>query len=220
MPIHPNTRRCIHIKLNQKQCGAPALTAQPYCRFHADLATRRREVPVPILQTAADIQVAITDTIRALIEGRIHRLHAGTILFGLQLAQNGLRVGNFANIKFTGDLAEIDPAERSVIIPALENRQSVDEFEAELEREQQLEEEARLENKDVDASSSSSAVGNRAGNSAEKFAKYAARAADHAERQAIYAQLKPTAWELAMAEALKQAPREFVDSIPRDEFGD
>ena len=138
MPIHPNTRRCTHIKLNQKQCGAPALTGETYCRFHGDLTHRRREVPVPVLQTAADIQLAITDTIRALIEGRIDRLRAGTILFGLQLAQNGLRIVPGAQIRFTGDLEGINPAERSVVMPALDDRQAQDEYEAEQERELEL----------------------------------------------------------------------------------
>ena len=198
MPIHANTRRCTHIKLNAKQCGAPALTAEPYCRFHSDVNRKRREVPVPILQTAADIQLAITDTIRALIEGRIDRLRAGTILFGLQLAQNGLRIGNFPNIHFTGDLQDVNPGERSVIIPALDDRQLVEEFESEQE----------------------AAAAETEQNDAESFANYATRAADHAERQAILAKLKPTDWELATAEALKRAPKEFLGSIPRDEFGD
>ena len=207
MPIHPNARRCSHILLNKKQCGAPAVTGEQYCRFHTDVALRRREnaVNVPILQTAADIQLAITDTIRALIEGRIDRLRAGTILFGLQLAQNGLRIGNFPNVKFVGDLEDIDPAQRSVIMPALDDRQSIDEYEAEQEA---------AEMADAQAEAAAAA------RDSQHFANYAQRAADHAERRATFAKLKPTDWELAMAEALKRAPREFLDSIPRDEFGD
>jgi hypothetical protein len=103
--------------------------ASPYCYFHTDLNRRRREVPLPMLQTAADIQLAITEVIRALIEGRIDRGRANSILYGLQLSQNGLSIGNFPKVKFTGDLEDINPAERSLVIPAIDTRQSVEEFE-------------------------------------------------------------------------------------------
>jgi hypothetical protein len=129
VPIHSSIRQCIHRKLNTNQCGSPAMHASPHCYFHTDLNRRRREVPMPMLQTAADIQLAITEVIRALIEGRIDRGRANSILYGLQLSQNGLSIGNFPKVKFTGDLEDINPAERSLIAPAIETRQSIEEFE-------------------------------------------------------------------------------------------
>jgi hypothetical protein len=236
MPIHPNVRRCIHILLNTKQCGAPALTGEPYCRFHRELSRRCRDnaVAVPMLQTAADIQLAITDTIRALIEGRIQRAHGTAILYGLQLAQNGVSLGNCGSVKFTGDLEDINPAERSIVAPAIEVRQTIEEFEAAQQAEEdRLAAEAAAEAERAaaqavhDAEQLAAKEKDEAARLAEeaiaeqkRFAKYAYRAEEHKERKAFYATVQPTAGEMATAEALRRAPKEFLDSIPRDEFGD
>ena len=97
MPIHPNTRRCIHLKTDGVQCGAPALTGKPKCHFHIQIYRRPKEFILPPLEDANAIQVGVMEVMRALVEDRMERSKAGTLLYALQIAQS-----NLSNISLVG----------------------------------------------------------------------------------------------------------------------
>src|SRR6185312_11248732 len=89
---------------------------------------------VPSLESTKDVQQAITETIRALLEGRIDRHRAKTVLFGLHLAQKAFGFNKMVTLK--RDEEDGTPEERSVIQKILDEVQPVEEF----ERQQELEE--------------------------------------------------------------------------------
>jgi hypothetical protein len=125
MPIHESIRRCIHIKVNGDQCGSPAVTNMPYCYFHAEVKHKRREFKLPAIENSADVQRAITEVIRAIIEGTLDRSRAGQILYGLQLTLNCLGVNRLVSLKQDNDA--------SVVQALLDQVQPVLEYEKELE---------------------------------------------------------------------------------------
>lgn len=153
MPIHPNARRCTFIRLNGTQCGSPAVAAQPYCYFHVDVARRRSEFKLPALENSADIQRGITEVIRGLIEGRLDRSRANSLLYALQLSLNCLSANSLVNLKQEKDV--------SVVQALLDQVQPVAEYEKDLETQDEeslaaieAEEEMRVERQREDAKKS------------------------------------------------------------------
>jgi hypothetical protein len=194
MPLHPNVRRCLHTKLNGNQCGSPALTGAPYCHFHADVSQRRRTMKVPNLESTADVQQAITETIRALLEGRIDRPRANSVLYGLHLAQRTFAFNKLIDLKRDED---VNAAERSVVQKLLDEVQPIAEFEQQMEADE----------------ASAAQAAQEAAEEAQHAAADSARAADEARRAAgreLLAQRR--------AEASSR-PHHFTDDIPRDEEG-
>ena len=122
MPIHSNIRKCIHIKLNGKQCGSPAVAEKARCFHHEEVVRRRRLRKLPFLRNAADLQLAVMDVIQALLERRLCSSDATALLYALQLAQNNLKTDGFR----TG-LATVGESNGSLIHHLLE---AVDEVEA------------------------------------------------------------------------------------------
>ena len=102
---------CQHIKINGEQCGGPALRGRRYCRFHDDAARRQRHsnklakdpftrhtfnpVRLPVLEDANAVQVALMETINAMLDGRINEQRAGLLLYALQTASANLKNVNF-----------------------------------------------------------------------------------------------------------------------------
>jgi hypothetical protein len=91
MPIHENTRRCDHKKVDGARCGSPALTGKSKCHFHIHIYRRPTEFVLPPLEDANSIQVAVMEIMRALLEDRLERDKAATLLYALQIAQSNLR---------------------------------------------------------------------------------------------------------------------------------
>ncbi len=97
---------CTHIKTNGIACDSPALKRQRYCYFHLDARERAKRqhraarlqhpFQLPLLEDANAIQVAIGDTLNALLAGRIDHKTAGLILYGLQTAAANIRHTDFA----------------------------------------------------------------------------------------------------------------------------
>ncbi len=101
---------CQHIKTNGELCGCPALKDRRFCYFH-DQAERRRRAnarrnarqtlprqytfQLPLLEDANAVQVAIMETIEALLDGRINHRYAGLIFYALQTASANLKHTTF-----------------------------------------------------------------------------------------------------------------------------
>lgn len=79
------------------QCGAYALTGKPFCYFHSRLHRDARKpvslidsIDIPLLEDRRSIQLVITRVLRALVNKTIDRQTASTLLYGLQLALQGV----------------------------------------------------------------------------------------------------------------------------------
>ena len=96
---------CNHVKTNGTVCESPALKRKPYCYFHTasrERATRQRRAArlqqpfqLPLLEDANSIQLAIGETLNALLAGQIDHKAAGLILYGLQTAAGNSRHTDF-----------------------------------------------------------------------------------------------------------------------------
>ncbi len=99
------TPLCNHIKTNGCVCESPALKGQNYCYFHTASRARshrqrraaRLNLPfqLPLLEDANAIQLAIGDTLNALLAGQIDHKTAGLVLYGLQTAAGNIRHTDF-----------------------------------------------------------------------------------------------------------------------------
>jgi hypothetical protein len=153
MPIHDSIRRCIHIKVNGDQCGSPAVTNAPYCYFHAEVKQKRREFKLPPIENSADVKRAITEVIRAIIEGTLDRSRASQILYGLQLTLNCLSVNRMVTLRQENDTSVVQ-ALLDQVQPVLEYEKDLEAMEKEATTEVEAEAAARLERKREDANKS------------------------------------------------------------------
>jgi hypothetical protein len=136
---------CNHIKADGNLCESPALRDQEYCFFHK--ATRERvkrqrraarlkqAFQLPVLEDAAAIQLAIGDTLNALLAGQIDHKTAGSVLYGLQTAAANARHVSFEICEGARRFTSYDTEEQD----SLE-----EEIQQEIEAEQKEENDTRL----------------------------------------------------------------------------
>src|SRR6266404_8380634 len=91
MPIHQNVKQCSHIKIDGNRCGSPALTGNIGCHFHNHIFRERKQFALPPLEDANSVQVTIMEIMLALVEDRMDRAKAATLLYACQIAQSNLR---------------------------------------------------------------------------------------------------------------------------------
>ena len=102
--LPPEIPQCCHIKQNGVCCGSPALRGHDFCYYHQNRREQRRrqfaEKPyalgraafdLPTLEDINAIQVALEETIRAVLEDRIELKRAAQVLWGLQVASANAR---------------------------------------------------------------------------------------------------------------------------------
>jgi hypothetical protein len=89
--------QCRHIMTGGCQCGAYALTGKPFCYFHSRLHRDARKpvslidsIDIPLLEDRCAVQLVITRVLRALVDKTVDRQTASTLLYGLQLAMQGV----------------------------------------------------------------------------------------------------------------------------------
>ncbi len=112
---------CNHVKTNGAVCESPALKGKPYCYFHTasrDRAARQRRAArsqqpfqLPLLEDANSIQLAIGETLNALLSGQIDHKTAGLILYGLQTAAANIRHTDFEVSSFDRYVDAYEPEE-------------------------------------------------------------------------------------------------------------
>jgi hypothetical protein len=100
MSLYPVTvKRCQHIKVNGTQCGSPALRDTKHCyhhiRYHwpeleALPNNHQLHTPLPTLEDANSIQVALAKVIERLILLEIDHKTAALMLYALQTASMNL----------------------------------------------------------------------------------------------------------------------------------
>lgn len=93
----PIVRICLHIKDDGLRCGTPAVTGRQFCYFHcrahhpgARIAIRRYRVPIP--EAVASLQIALAHIMQALATGDISPKEANSMMFGINLGTNLLRL--------------------------------------------------------------------------------------------------------------------------------
>jgi len=101
MSLYPVTvKRCQHIKVNGTQCGSPALRDSTHCYYHIryhwpELETlpnnHQLHTPLPTLEDANSIQVALAKVIERLILLEIDHKTAALMLYALQTASMNLK---------------------------------------------------------------------------------------------------------------------------------
>ncbi len=92
---------CRHVKINGVRCKNPALRSERYCYFHHRTLGRgarlaRLQNPMPLLEDANAIQVAIFRIINAILDGSLDSKKACAILYALQTASLNLKRVNLS----------------------------------------------------------------------------------------------------------------------------
>ena len=94
---------CRHIKTSGTRCGSPALKGRAYCYFHFRAHQQRHRAAGPyagfvahkfdvaVLEDRASIQLAISEVVAAMANNQMDHKRGGKILYGLQLALNGMK---------------------------------------------------------------------------------------------------------------------------------
>jgi hypothetical protein len=82
---------CRHIKSNGIRCGSPALGGNAFCYYHSKSHAASRtgsmdNVYLPVGEDPAAIQIALSQTIQAMLAHRITTKQAGLMLYSLSVA--------------------------------------------------------------------------------------------------------------------------------------
>ena len=101
MSLYPATvKRCQQIKVNGTQCGSPALRDAKHCYYHVRYHwpelealpnNQQLHTPLPTLEDANSIQVALAKVIERLILLEIDHKTAALMLYALQTASMNLK---------------------------------------------------------------------------------------------------------------------------------
>lgn len=100
-PLPSNIPQCRHIKTNGIPCGSPALRGYNFCYFHhhahhrpgrpAGAAASAAFVPLPILEDANAVQLALHRIAQAIAEDGIDPRRAALLLYAFQTASANLK---------------------------------------------------------------------------------------------------------------------------------
>ena len=95
--------RCRHIKVNGTQCGSPALHNKDFCFYHTQTRPTLAEcyykpdeystgeIALPIFEDAHSIQNVIRQIVQMVLQKRLERKTASTLLYALQIASSNLK---------------------------------------------------------------------------------------------------------------------------------
>jgi hypothetical protein len=100
-PLPSNIPQCRHVKTNGIRCGSPALRARNFCYFHhhahqrpgrpAGAAASAAFIPLPILEDANAVQLALHRIAQAIAEDGIDPKRAALLLYAFQTASANLK---------------------------------------------------------------------------------------------------------------------------------
>lgn len=101
MPLSPSVKLCTHIKVTGHTCASPALRGESFCYFHQRMIRgvptppKSRIHPMALIESEEGIQVALMETINAIIRNTIDLKRASLILRALSIAARNAR-----NVRF------------------------------------------------------------------------------------------------------------------------
>jgi len=84
--LSPGIPRCHHIRATGVQCGSPSLKGKRLCYFHSRVRRARAPKELPLLEDANAIQLALMQTMRAILDKSVDQKSAGLLLYALQTA--------------------------------------------------------------------------------------------------------------------------------------
>jgi hypothetical protein len=97
MPCQPNVKICTHIKVTGHSCGSPALSGEKFCYFHQRMIRgvrtppQSRIHPMALIEDPEGIQVALIETVNAIVRNTIDLKRAALILRALSIATHNAR---------------------------------------------------------------------------------------------------------------------------------
>jgi hypothetical protein len=97
MPVNPSVKTCTHIKATGHTCGSPALRGERFCYFHERMIhgvptpPKQRVHPMALIENEEGIQVALMETINAIVRNTIDLKRATLILRALSIAAHNAR---------------------------------------------------------------------------------------------------------------------------------
>jgi len=99
MPLDQQVKICTHVKVTGHPCGSPALRGERFCYFHQRMIRgvrtppKSRIHPIALIENEEGIQVALMETINAIVRNTIDLPRANLILRALNIAvRNSRRV--------------------------------------------------------------------------------------------------------------------------------
>jgi hypothetical protein len=101
MPLNPSVKLCTHIKVTGHTCASPALRGESFCYFHQRMIRgvptppKSRIHPMALIESEEGIQVALMETINAIVRNTIDLKRASLILRALSIAARNAR-----NVRF------------------------------------------------------------------------------------------------------------------------
>ncbi|HWY21682.1 MAG TPA: hypothetical protein VNX26_10715 [Candidatus Acidoferrum sp.] len=105
MPCHPNVKICTHVKATGHPCGSPALSGERFCYFHQRMIRgvptppKSRIHPMALLENEEGIQVALMETLNAIVRNTIDLKRASLILRALSIATHNARRVRFDRVE-------------------------------------------------------------------------------------------------------------------------
>lgn len=97
MPLSPSVKLCTHIKVTGHTCASPALRGESFCYFHQRMIrgvptpSKSRIHPMALIESEEGIQVALMETINAIVRNTIDLKRASLILRALSIAARNAR---------------------------------------------------------------------------------------------------------------------------------
>ena len=97
MPVSPSVKICTHIKATGHTCASPALRGEAFCYFHQRMIRgvptppKSRIHPMALIESPEGIQVALMETINAIVRNTIDLKRANLLLRALSIAARNAR---------------------------------------------------------------------------------------------------------------------------------
>jgi hypothetical protein len=128
MPLNPNVKICTHVKVTGLRCGSPALREEKFCYFHQRMIRgvptpkSARIHPIALIENEEAIQVALMETINAIVRNTIDMQRANLILRALNIAVRNSRRVRFdrCESEMIRKLPELQPDEAILSAPAMQ----------------------------------------------------------------------------------------------------
>ena len=125
MSLNPNVKICTHIKVTGIRCGSPALRGGKLCYFHQRMIhgvptpSKPRIHPMALIENEEAIQVALMETINAIVRNQIDLTRANLILRALSIAVRNSRRVRFDcyESEMVRKLPELQPSEAQPALP-------------------------------------------------------------------------------------------------------
>ena len=128
MPLSTSVKLCTHIKVTGHPCASPALRGESFCYFHQRMIrgvptpSKSRIHPMALIESPEGIQVALMETVNAIVRNTIDLKRASLIIRALSIAARNARHVRFdrCESEMVRNLPEFQPVAAKPPAPAPE----------------------------------------------------------------------------------------------------